>query len=88
MIRFLKDPLVHFLVIGAALFAISAWRGESIRTGREQIVVTAEQVAQVRDAASLLQGGVRSATTRSRRSSSRRFATRCCIAKRSRSGST
>jgi peptidyl-prolyl cis-trans isomerase C len=57
MIRFLKDPLVHFLVIGAALFAISAWRGESIRTGREQIVVTAEQVAQLRDAANLLQGG-------------------------------
>jgi len=56
MIKFLKDPLVHFLVIGAALFAISAWRGESIRTGRERIVVTAEQVAQMRDAASLLQG--------------------------------
>src|SRR6187399_785469 len=57
MMRFLKDPLVHFLVIGAALFAVSAWRGQAIRTGREKIVVTAEQVAQVRDAASLLQGG-------------------------------
>jgi peptidyl-prolyl cis-trans isomerase C len=57
MTRFLKDPLVHFLVIGGALFAISAWRGESIRTGREQIVVTAEQVAQLRAAANLLQGG-------------------------------
>jgi peptidyl-prolyl cis-trans isomerase C len=57
MTRFFKDPLVHFLVIGAALFAISAWRGESIRTGREQIVITAEQVAQLRDAGSLLQGG-------------------------------
>jgi hypothetical protein len=56
MIRFVKDPLVHFLVIGAALFALSAWRGESIRTGRERIVVTAEQVAQARSAASLLQG--------------------------------
>jgi peptidyl-prolyl cis-trans isomerase C len=56
MVRFFKDPLVHFLVIGAALFAISAWRGESIRTGREQIVVTADQVAQLRDAANLLQG--------------------------------
>ena len=38
MKRFLKDPLVHFLVIGAALFAFSAWRGEAIRTGREKIV--------------------------------------------------
>jgi peptidyl-prolyl cis-trans isomerase C len=57
MTRFFKDPLVHFLVIGAALFAIAAWRGESISAGREQIVVTAEQVTQLRDAASLLQGG-------------------------------
>jgi peptidyl-prolyl cis-trans isomerase C len=56
MIRFVKDPLVHFLVIGAALFALSAWRGESIRAGQERIVVTAEQVAQVRSAASLLNG--------------------------------
>jgi hypothetical protein len=56
MVRFLKDPLVHFLVIGACLFAISAWRGESVRAGRERIVVTAEQVTQARDAAALLQG--------------------------------
>lgn len=56
MARFLKDPLVHFLVIGVCLFAISAWRGESIRRGREQIVVTAEQVAAARAAATALQG--------------------------------
>jgi hypothetical protein len=56
MVRFLKDPLVHFLVIGACLFAISAWRGESVRAGRERIVVTAEQVTQARDAAAVLQG--------------------------------
>ena len=36
MIRFLKDPLVHFLVIGAALFAISAWRGESIEVASDR----------------------------------------------------
>ena len=54
--KFLKDPLVHFLLIGAALFAISAWRGETIRAGRERIVVSGEQFAQVRDAAALLQG--------------------------------
>jgi len=56
MRRFLKDPLVHFLLIGASLFVLSAWRGERIRGGRERIVVTADQVAQVRDAAEVLKG--------------------------------
>ena len=56
MRRFLKDPLVHFLLIGASLFALSAWRGEWIRGGRERIVVSADQVAQVRSAAELLKG--------------------------------
>jgi len=56
MRRFLKDPLVHFLLIGASLFALSAWRGEWIRGGRERIVISADQVAQVRDAAALLKG--------------------------------
>jgi hypothetical protein len=56
LLRFAKDPLVHFLLIGVALFAISAWRGESLSTGRERIVVTAEQVAQARAAATALQG--------------------------------
>ena len=56
MVRLLKDPLLHFLVIGACLFAISAWRGETLRAGRERIVVTAEQVAAARDAATVLQG--------------------------------
>jgi hypothetical protein len=56
MWRFAKDPLVHFLAIGLALFAISAWRGESVSTGPERIVVTAEQVAAARAAATALQG--------------------------------
>jgi hypothetical protein len=56
MRRLLKDPLVHFLVVGAALFALSAWRGESVSVGREEIVITAEQVAQARAAAAVLQG--------------------------------
>jgi hypothetical protein len=56
MIKILKDPLVHFLVIGAILFALSAWRGETIRAGRERIVIGADQVAQVRDAGALLKG--------------------------------
>jgi peptidyl-prolyl cis-trans isomerase C len=54
MSRLIKDPLVHFLAIGAALFAVAAWRGES--TPPERIVVTAEQVAQARAAAAALQG--------------------------------
>jgi peptidyl-prolyl cis-trans isomerase C len=56
MLRLLKDPLVHFLLIGVALFAISAWRGEAIRGGRERITVSAEQVAKLRETASLAQG--------------------------------
>lgn len=56
MSKLLKDPLVHFLAVGIALFAVSAWRGQSISTGRERIVVTAEQVAQARAAAAVLQG--------------------------------
>jgi peptidyl-prolyl cis-trans isomerase C len=56
MTKILKDPLVHFLAIGALLFALSAWHGESIRAGRERIVISGAQVAQARDAAALLQG--------------------------------
>jgi peptidyl-prolyl cis-trans isomerase C len=56
MRKLIKDPLVHFLLVGVALFAISAWRGQSVSTGREEIVVTAEQVAQARAAAAVLQG--------------------------------
>jgi hypothetical protein len=56
MRKLILDPLVHFLLIGAVLFAISAWRGESVSAGREEIVVTAEQVAQARAAAAVLQG--------------------------------
>jgi hypothetical protein len=56
MSKLLKDPLVHFLAVGVALFAISAWRGESVSAGRERIVVTAEQVEQARAAAAVLQG--------------------------------
>ena len=56
MRKLIKDPLVHLLLVGVALFAISAWRGQSVSTGREEIVVTAEQVAQARAAATVLQG--------------------------------
>jgi len=56
MLRLLRDPLVHFLLIGAALFAVSAWRGEMIRAGRERITITAEQVSKACDTAALTQG--------------------------------
>jgi peptidyl-prolyl cis-trans isomerase C len=53
MSRLLRDPLVHFLAIGAVLFAVSAWRGED---PPDRIVITAAQVAQARAAATALQG--------------------------------
>lgn len=56
MSKLLKDPLVHFLAIGVLLFAVSAWRGETVSTGRERIVITAAQVEQARSAATALQG--------------------------------
>lgn len=56
MAKILKDPLLHFLAIGAALFAIAAWRGDTVTTGGERIVVTAAQVEQARAAAAVLQG--------------------------------
>src|SRR5688572_29108526 len=56
MRKLLKDPLVHFLALGVALFVVSAWRGQSVSAGREEIVVTADQVAQARAAAAVLQG--------------------------------
>src|SRR5512144_1108506 len=39
--RWLREPLLHFLLIGALLFAVAEWRG---RTGTQRIVVTAGQV--------------------------------------------
>lgn len=51
----LKDPLVHFLLIGAAVFALFVWRGDS-GDDPERVVITAEQVQQVRQAAALVQG--------------------------------
>lgn len=56
MLKLLKDPLVHFLVVGALLFAFAAWRGETIELGRARIVVPAEEVARARAAAELLHG--------------------------------
>jgi len=51
-----KDPLVHFLVIGAALFAALTWLGRSETASPERIVVTAEDVAELARSAELLAG--------------------------------
>jgi hypothetical protein len=56
MIKLLKDPLGHFLVVGTLLFAVAAWRGDTIEVGREEILVPAEEVARARAAAELLHG--------------------------------
>jgi hypothetical protein len=40
--KFLREPLVHFLLIGAALFGIFAWRGAAVMpvARTDQIVIT------------------------------------------------
>lgn len=46
--RLLKEPLVHFLLLGGAVFAVFAWtRGPAGAAPREEIVITAGQVRQL-----------------------------------------
>ena len=52
-----KDPLLHFLVLGGALFAVSYWRGGSGEAGPEPIRISAAQVEQLRQSALLFSGG-------------------------------
>lgn len=54
-IRLLKDPLLHFLVLGAALFAVSAWRGAE-DDAPDRIVIDELVVERVADAARRLYG--------------------------------
>jgi peptidyl-prolyl cis-trans isomerase C len=54
MQRILKDPLVHFLVVGAMLFAIYSLRDEA--DDPRQITINAEQVSQLMQAASAMRG--------------------------------
>jgi hypothetical protein len=49
-----KDPLIHFLVIGGLLFAFLSWMGGE--PPPEQIVISAERVAELSRSAALLQG--------------------------------
>ncbi len=45
--QWLREPLVHFLIAGAALFAVDAMRGGEVDTGDRKIVVTAGQVTRL-----------------------------------------
>ena len=52
----LKDPLLHFVVLGGLLFAISYWQGDADEAGPQAIRISAEQVEQVRQSAILFSG--------------------------------
>jgi peptidyl-prolyl cis-trans isomerase C len=42
--RWLREPLVHFLIAGAAIFAFYAWRGDVVDASDRRIVVGEAQV--------------------------------------------
>jgi peptidyl-prolyl cis-trans isomerase C len=44
MARWLREPLVHFLIAGATIFAFYAWRGDAVDAGDRQIIVREAQV--------------------------------------------
>jgi peptidyl-prolyl cis-trans isomerase C len=42
--RWLREPLLHFLIVGAAIFAFYTWRGEEVDPVDRQIIVSEAQV--------------------------------------------
>jgi hypothetical protein len=48
MRRLLREPLLHFLLLGAALFAAFSWGSGHFETGSKSIVVTQGQLASMR----------------------------------------
>ena len=56
MSKFLKDPLIHFLLLGGLLFLLYAWRGEPEGEDSFRIVVTEAEVDAARQALALLHG--------------------------------
>lgn len=56
MTKLLKDPLVHFLLAGAVLFVLFYWRGDAGTAVEQRIVIDAEQVERLSQAAALLRG--------------------------------
>jgi len=47
MRKLLREPLIHFLVLGAILFLVFDLTSETDRPGERRIVVTPEQVDQL-----------------------------------------
>lgn len=43
----LREPLVHFLLAGLAIFLFSAWRGEEVDPASRTITIDAEQVSRL-----------------------------------------
>ena len=39
-----REPLLHFLIAGAAIFAVNAWRGPDVSPGSDRVVVSVDQV--------------------------------------------
>ncbi len=56
MRRLLKDPLLHFVVLGGSLFAISYLQGDGGEAGPVPIRINAVQVEQLRQSAILFNG--------------------------------
>ncbi len=54
--KLLKDPLVHFLLVGAVIFGVSLWLNPPEPTVAGKIVVTATDVTKMRDTIALVQG--------------------------------
>jgi peptidyl-prolyl cis-trans isomerase C len=42
--HWLREPLVHFLIAGTAIFAFYAWRGDAVDVGDRQIIVREAEV--------------------------------------------
>lgn len=54
--RLIKDPLVHFLVVGAAIFAASYWFNPPEADTAGDITITAADIAKMRTTIELVQG--------------------------------
>jgi hypothetical protein len=56
MLRLLKDPLIHFLLLGGLLFALYSWRGEPEGLDPYQIVISDDEVQSMWQALAILGG--------------------------------
>ncbi len=56
MLRLLKDPLVHFLLLGGLIFLLYVWRGEPDDTDPYRIVIGDDEVQSMWRAVAILHG--------------------------------